>query len=268
MFGSRYLQSWTVEDNLFFSLAFYYPVSPTLGLVLGEADQPPVFGSESLTVADVQYLNDRIPPDKFLSLGGRSEEISQIWVVWGKAIALSRANHRNADHTCGPRKRAFQRMTLGPSSFDKLAAKRHVRSPRIRPHRASFRRVRRTRPRSRKWPVPSADLRNPRKSGPNLHAGLLALAAAVARPIGFTRPVQSRVEIVPVARRYRVRIGALSFGRAVFSVPDCHKHNGACRFSMNRTMASAVNSDDFGFVVRARFSIFISSVPNSPSTNS
>ena len=90
MFGSRYLQSWTVEDKLFFSLAFYYPVSPTLGLVLGEADQPPVFGSESLTVADVQYLNDRIPPDKFLSLGGRSEEISQIWVVWGKAVAVSR----------------------------------------------------------------------------------------------------------------------------------------------------------------------------------
>ncbi|SDS47960.1 DUF4238 domain-containing protein [Bradyrhizobium canariense] len=42
------------------ALSFYYPVSPTLGLVLGEADQPPAFGSESLTVADVQHLNDRI----------------------------------------------------------------------------------------------------------------------------------------------------------------------------------------------------------------
>ena len=42
------------------ALSVYYPVSPTLALVLGEVDQPPAFVSENLTVADVQYLNDRI----------------------------------------------------------------------------------------------------------------------------------------------------------------------------------------------------------------
>jgi hypothetical protein len=42
------------------ALSVYYPVSPTLGLVLGEVGQPPAFASEGLTVADVQYLNDRI----------------------------------------------------------------------------------------------------------------------------------------------------------------------------------------------------------------
>lgn len=31
-----------------------------------------------------------LPFDKFLRLGGRSEEISQIWIVWGKAVAVSR----------------------------------------------------------------------------------------------------------------------------------------------------------------------------------
>jgi hypothetical protein len=31
-----------------------------------------------------------LPFDKFLSLGGRSEEISQICIVWGKAVAVPR----------------------------------------------------------------------------------------------------------------------------------------------------------------------------------
>jgi hypothetical protein len=40
---------------------------------------------------EVPDLN--LPFDKFLSLGGRSEEISQICVVWGKAVAVSRYHH-------------------------------------------------------------------------------------------------------------------------------------------------------------------------------
>jgi hypothetical protein len=35
-------------------------------------------------------LYSTLPFDKLLSLGGRSEEISQICVVWGKAVAVSR----------------------------------------------------------------------------------------------------------------------------------------------------------------------------------
>lgn len=50
-----------------------HPVSPTLGLVLGEADQPPAFGSECLTVADVQYLNDRIYAARHSQVFGHTE---------------------------------------------------------------------------------------------------------------------------------------------------------------------------------------------------
>ena len=35
-------------------------------------------------------LYSTLPFDKLLSLGGRSEKISQICVVWGKAVAVSR----------------------------------------------------------------------------------------------------------------------------------------------------------------------------------
>ena len=37
-------------------------------------------------------LYSTLPFDKLLSLGGRSEEISQICVVWGKAVALCRCH--------------------------------------------------------------------------------------------------------------------------------------------------------------------------------
>ena len=47
------------------------------------------------TISEYRYRWLRLPDlnrpfDGFLSLGGRSEEISQIRVVWGKAVALSR----------------------------------------------------------------------------------------------------------------------------------------------------------------------------------
>src|SRR6266702_76612 len=49
----------------------------------------------------VRDLN--LPFDKFLSLGGRSEEISQICVVWGKTVAVSGLSLPNFyDFACLP----------------------------------------------------------------------------------------------------------------------------------------------------------------------
>jgi hypothetical protein len=38
----------------------------------------------------LRFPDLNLPFGKFLSLGGRSEEISQVCVVWGKAVAVSR----------------------------------------------------------------------------------------------------------------------------------------------------------------------------------
>jgi hypothetical protein len=50
--------------------------------------------SQMATISECRYRwlrvrNLNLTFDKFLSLGGRSEEISQIWVVCGKAVALT-----------------------------------------------------------------------------------------------------------------------------------------------------------------------------------
>jgi hypothetical protein len=66
-------------------LAGLVSIHDAAGLLHGKADHP--FGFYR-RLRRVPALN--LPFDKSPSLGGRSEEISQICVVWGKAVALSR----------------------------------------------------------------------------------------------------------------------------------------------------------------------------------
>ncbi len=78
----------------------------------------------------LRVLDLNLPFDKFLSLGGRSEEISQICVVWGKAVALSRyhLSHTTPREPCWDRPVPRAARSTAKLTKEVLASGRTIRA--------------------------------------------------------------------------------------------------------------------------------------------